>query len=331
MVGSTHLRVGHGWTLAEYREAFQLLQNVPTCSRDLSDRLRQHARARLGRDGFGTPPDDVGRSVRPVPGWRSLRRVRPDLAAELHHARNGSSILAPWRPPRTERCGGDAATAGTSGRQRSIIASGAGQAVRDARPRQAHSTVEWERSLAVKRPDLAAELHPERNGGLDPEALGGPRRGACGGGVGAAVTIGRRWWPTGPPERAARRAGRAAAELCRASSGRSVRWLAGCRGWWPSCIRRATRGLTRRRWAPGRAGECGGPAARAVMNGRHGCPRGPLEMGAPSAPAGASASEVHDPSPESEHSPSGVPTSWPSSTGPATPALTLRRSVRDLG
>jgi hypothetical protein len=41
MIGSTHLRVGHGWTLAQYREAFQLLQGVPTCSRDLSIGLRQ--------------------------------------------------------------------------------------------------------------------------------------------------------------------------------------------------------------------------------------------------------------------------------------------------
>ena len=35
-VGGTHLRVGHGWTLAEYREAFLLLQSTPTCSRDFA-------------------------------------------------------------------------------------------------------------------------------------------------------------------------------------------------------------------------------------------------------------------------------------------------------
>ena len=51
-VGGTHLRVGHGWTLAEYREAFRLLQSTPTCSRDLSAGLRRHAQARLGQKGF---------------------------------------------------------------------------------------------------------------------------------------------------------------------------------------------------------------------------------------------------------------------------------------
>jgi hypothetical protein len=65
-VGGTHLRVGHGWTLAEYREAFRLLQSTPTCSRDLSAGLRRHAQARLGRNGFGTPPSSTN------PGTASL-------------------------------------------------------------------------------------------------------------------------------------------------------------------------------------------------------------------------------------------------------------------
>src|SRR5664279_1911326 len=43
----------------------------------------------LGQKGFGTPPSDAGGSIRPVPGWRSLARVRPDLAAELYESRNG--------------------------------------------------------------------------------------------------------------------------------------------------------------------------------------------------------------------------------------------------
>ena len=123
-VGGTHLRVGHGWTLAEYREAFRLLQSTPTCSRDLSARLRRHAQARLGQKGFGTPPSDAGGSIRPVPAWRSLRRVRPDLAAELHESRNGeldggavaaaSHRKAWWRAVKI---------AGTNGRRRSITAS----------------------------------------------------------------------------------------------------------------------------------------------------------------------------------------------------------------
>ena len=52
-VGGTHLRVGHGWTLAEYREAFRLRQSIPTCSRHLSAGMRRHAQARLGQKGSG--------------------------------------------------------------------------------------------------------------------------------------------------------------------------------------------------------------------------------------------------------------------------------------
>jgi ROS/MUCR transcriptional regulator protein len=35
-LGSSHLLRTHGWTLAQYREAFQLRGNVPTCSEQLS-------------------------------------------------------------------------------------------------------------------------------------------------------------------------------------------------------------------------------------------------------------------------------------------------------
>jgi hypothetical protein len=70
---------------------------------------------------------------------------------------------------------------------------------------------------------------------------------------------------------------------------------------------------------------------RAVMNGRRWCPRDRRGMGARSAPAGASASEVHDPSPGSDRLPSGALTSWPSSTRPATQVSTRPRSVRDPG
>ena len=173
-VGGTHLRVGHGWTLAEYREAFRLLQSIPTCSRDLSAGMRRHAQARLGQKGFGTPPSDAGGSIRPVPGWRSLGRVRPDLAAELHESRNGeldaggvaaaSHRKAWWR---CKDCGHEwEATVDNR------VVRGAG-CPRCARWRQVEEqgAVERERSVAVKRPDLAAELHPERNPGLDPYAL----------------------------------------------------------------------------------------------------------------------------------------------------------------
>jgi Probable Zinc-ribbon domain len=131
-IGGTHLRVVHGWTLAEYREAFQLLQSVPTCSRDVSSGLRGRAYARVGQKGFGTPPSDAHGNTRPVPGWRSLQRVRPILAAELDQSRNGeldpAAVAAGSHRKAWWRCH----VAETNGRRRSITAWAVGLAARGA-------------------------------------------------------------------------------------------------------------------------------------------------------------------------------------------------------
>ena len=89
IVGGTHIRVGHGWTLDAYREAFRLPEHEPTCAVDLSSRFRSDARARVGTKGFASPPADPPRRPKRTPAWRSLRNLRPDLAAELHSTRNG--------------------------------------------------------------------------------------------------------------------------------------------------------------------------------------------------------------------------------------------------
>src|SRR5436190_15803132 len=52
MVGGTHLRITHGWTIDAYREAFQLRQHVPTCSQQLSRRYSDSAEARAGAERF---------------------------------------------------------------------------------------------------------------------------------------------------------------------------------------------------------------------------------------------------------------------------------------
>lgn len=49
MLGSSHLRRTHGWTLAEYRETFHLPAGVPTCSRELSARQSACARSQIER------------------------------------------------------------------------------------------------------------------------------------------------------------------------------------------------------------------------------------------------------------------------------------------
>jgi Probable Zinc-ribbon domain len=88
MVGGTHLRVGHGWTIDRYREAFRLRGEDPTCSRALSEEYRRAACERLGHRGFGTSPPDAVRGRRRAPRWRSLSSARPELLAEVDTTRN---------------------------------------------------------------------------------------------------------------------------------------------------------------------------------------------------------------------------------------------------
>jgi predicted transcriptional regulator len=68
-MGGSHLRRRHGWTLAEYRDAFQLAMQVPTCSQALSQRRSPRARELVERGEFGV--DARG------PVNRRPARVRP--------------------------------------------------------------------------------------------------------------------------------------------------------------------------------------------------------------------------------------------------------------
>jgi hypothetical protein len=90
LLGSSHLRRTHGWTLAQYREAFRLPVKVATCSRDLSLQHSTHATSQIeSSSGFGKGvgvPVALRGPVR-VPRWRSLA-ARPDLVSELHAERN---------------------------------------------------------------------------------------------------------------------------------------------------------------------------------------------------------------------------------------------------
>jgi rubrerythrin len=98
---------------------------------------------------------------------RSLAAKHPHLLAEWHGDRNrgidprvlaaGSARRVWWR---CRRCGCEWAA--------SIVDRGRGTGC----PRCARRTVPRERSLAILRPELAAELHPSRNAALDPYALG---------------------------------------------------------------------------------------------------------------------------------------------------------------
>jgi predicted nucleic acid-binding Zn-ribbon protein len=169
------LRQWHGWTIDEYREAFQLRQTAPTCSHELSDRLGENARARAGRNGFAIPPSTPEPAANRVPRWRSLSHLHPELLAELHPTRNrqldvstlaaGSHRKVWWRC-QTCRHEWQAAVA-----NRLLRGSGCPECALKLRAAK-RRRVDRERSIALTRPDLTEELHPALNGQLDPYALG---------------------------------------------------------------------------------------------------------------------------------------------------------------
>lgn len=176
-IGGAHLIHRHGWTITEYREAFFLLRGAPTCARGTSAKLSTHTTARV-RAGelpppkrYRKPPGTGGRGVRRS---RSLAALRPQLLDELDRELNPG--VDPYRLGvrsgqrlwwRCARCGNrwQAATHERSN------GTGCPTCARNKQRRLA-TRVRPERSLAVKRPDLIAELHPSLNGDLDPAAIG---------------------------------------------------------------------------------------------------------------------------------------------------------------
>jgi len=186
-VGGAHLRRAHGWTLADYREAFRLPRTKPTCARSTSERSRKAALRRIaaGELVTGSIADPAlgehARANRHLAPWRSLGAKHPELLSELHPTRNanldvyaigaGSSRQVRWK---CSVCGHDWETrifTRTSGGACPVCARV--QTAEQLRGRRSmNSRVPASRSLAIKHPALGAELHPTRNGELDPRALG---------------------------------------------------------------------------------------------------------------------------------------------------------------
>ena len=177
-IGGAHLiRQCHGWTLSQYRDAFALLKGDPTCARGTSQKLREHtaARVRAGElppgTGYRKPVGSGGRGVRRAD---SLAALRPELVRSLHPELNGH--LDPYRIGVRSgrklwwRCGACGHVWSAAPHERS---SGGGCPRCAQLKRNAFNLrVRPERSLAAKRPDLVAELHPSLNGELDSGALG---------------------------------------------------------------------------------------------------------------------------------------------------------------
>lgn len=175
-IGSSHLRRTHGWSLAEYRDAFRLPMGVATCSRQMSRRLQVSAEALIQRGDFGNGTGVlVERRSVPVRPWRSPAAMHPELANELHPERNTpavdpSSIAAKsnrklwWC---CSRCGHEwEATVGSRSEGH-----GCPECYSDARRRQGPRQVRPDQSLLFLRPAVAAEWDRERNGDLDPASI----------------------------------------------------------------------------------------------------------------------------------------------------------------
>jgi transposase-like protein len=176
--GGSHLRRAHGWTLAQYRVAFQLSTRTPTVAAGVSQVLAANTRRRVAAGELPAPPapppsaqqrSEMAR--RRISPGRSLAALRPDLLRELHPTRNGELdpyALGPsslqklwWRCPECEhewRTSSQSRVGGGYGCPRCA-------AVRRAAARQ--GTFTPGRSLADVRPELAGELRD-----LDPSTLG---------------------------------------------------------------------------------------------------------------------------------------------------------------
>jgi predicted nucleic acid-binding Zn-ribbon protein len=173
-LGSSHLRRTHGWTLADYREAFHLPVKVASCSRGFSRHQSAYARSQIKRgsgfgEGVGVPVAE--RHVR-VARWRSLA-AHPQLVSELAPGANptladpgkvaaGSGRKLWWR---CGQCGNEwEATVGSR-------TAGAGCPDCYHRGTRGPRAVAVERSLQALHPGVVAEWHPSRNRGLDPASM----------------------------------------------------------------------------------------------------------------------------------------------------------------
>jgi hypothetical protein len=86
-VGGSHLLTAHGWTTAEYREAFRLNVTASTVGPVTRERMRETMLEQIesGERQYRLPPAGP-----PTPaGWRSLGALRPEWLADWRPDRNG--------------------------------------------------------------------------------------------------------------------------------------------------------------------------------------------------------------------------------------------------
>ena len=177
VIGSSHLRRGHGWTLAAYRDAFRLPMQLATCSHGVTERCRANALSLIERGdadfgkGVGVPNERRNVRIRP---WRTLAARHPELVRELDHQRNGTvdptAIAASssrnlwWRCRACEHTW--RATVGSR-----AAGHGCPECYGRRRREQGPRKVSPDQSLHALYPEVAAEWDRRRNRGLDPGAI----------------------------------------------------------------------------------------------------------------------------------------------------------------
>ena len=127
--------------------------------------------------GSGCPECDRQRKrgARTVARERSLQALHPGLLAEWHPTRNSDVDPANISPGSKQKVWWCCAACGHEWRAavHNRTARGSNCPVCGLKRRaRTQSEVAPARSLAVKHPDVAAELHPQRNPGIDPTRLG---------------------------------------------------------------------------------------------------------------------------------------------------------------
>ncbi|MGO9903734.1 MAG: zinc-ribbon domain-containing protein [Solirubrobacteraceae bacterium] len=175
-IGSMHLIKGHGWRLDQYRQAFGLLARDRSCAEGVSRKLTHHTRGRIAAGEFSpggayrAPDQTPGRGVRPS---ESLAAVYPELVAQLDPElnagvdpfklgpRSGKKLC--WRCPDCQHVWSAAPHDRARGNGCPVCAI--------ARRAESNRRVQYQRALAAKHADLAAQLHPTLNPGLDPATL----------------------------------------------------------------------------------------------------------------------------------------------------------------
>jgi hypothetical protein len=168
MVGGNHLLAAHGWTTAEYREAFLLNLTASTIGPATRELKRDSMLEQIAIGVRGFPLPKGGRPT--LATWRSLAAVHPRLIAEWHPRRNRTLEAHGINP-------------GTIGaRSKRIVWWRRGECGHDwqgtvasRRDSGCPACRTWhlrERSLALLHPRLLAEWDSERNRDLDPYQVG---------------------------------------------------------------------------------------------------------------------------------------------------------------